>query len=458
MDQLFAYDVFISYSHLDKDIVHPLVFRLKQDGVRVWMDDLEIQPGDSIPSRVQEGIQTSRVLLLFMSRNALESKYVEMERASAQFRDPINNDRRFVPVRLDNCTIPDTLSHYLYVDWRLNSEEQYGKLLAASRCAPDLDLDGEERAPVAESVLTGHKGTVLCVSMTPNGRWAVSGGKDRTVRSWDLVHRISTGVLQGHADDILSVVITKDGRRAVSGSADGTVRVWDLESRRSQVLYKGQCPVSSISATPSGDRVLTGDAEGMIRLWHLDADPPKAMLNLGPCKSWVWTLAMSADACWAVSGGRERDAHVWDLRKAKHMKVLKGHSSWIWSVALTANGGTAVTGSADRLIRCWDMRTGTCVKALKEHTSDVLGVATTASGSGVVSGSADRTVRFWNPQGSLGPKSRVGHTAEITSVALAERQGAHLAVSASRDGTLRVWNANTTGMSTPDPQGTDLER
>ena len=33
----FEYDVFLSYSHEDKDIVHPLAEKLREDGVRVWL-------------------------------------------------------------------------------------------------------------------------------------------------------------------------------------------------------------------------------------------------------------------------------------------------------------------------------------------------------------------------------------------------------------------------------------
>jgi hypothetical protein len=46
----FQYDVFLSHSSKDKPVVRELAARLKKDGVRVWLDEEQIKPGDSIPA------------------------------------------------------------------------------------------------------------------------------------------------------------------------------------------------------------------------------------------------------------------------------------------------------------------------------------------------------------------------------------------------------------------------
>jgi beta-lactamase class D len=48
MGQRFKYDVFLSYSSKDRKVVRQLAKRLKKDGVRVWFDEWEIKPGDSV--------------------------------------------------------------------------------------------------------------------------------------------------------------------------------------------------------------------------------------------------------------------------------------------------------------------------------------------------------------------------------------------------------------------------
>jgi WD40 repeat protein len=82
------------------------------------------------------------------------------------------------------------------------------------------------------AVLEGHTHWVTSVSVTGDGRTAVSGSHDRTVRVWDLAGGRCSAVLVGHTSLVTSVSVTGDGRTAVSGSHDRTVRVWDLAGGR----------------------------------------------------------------------------------------------------------------------------------------------------------------------------------------------------------------------------------
>ena len=63
----FRYDVFLSHSDKDKEVVREVATRLRQDGLRVWFDEWVLKPGDSIPANVNEGLERSRVLVLCMS-------------------------------------------------------------------------------------------------------------------------------------------------------------------------------------------------------------------------------------------------------------------------------------------------------------------------------------------------------------------------------------------------------
>ena len=52
MTDRFKHDVFLSHSARDKPVVRALAVRLKADGLRVWFDEWEIKPGDSIPAKI----------------------------------------------------------------------------------------------------------------------------------------------------------------------------------------------------------------------------------------------------------------------------------------------------------------------------------------------------------------------------------------------------------------------
>jgi hypothetical protein len=90
MADQFQFDVFLSHSSLDKDIVRPLAERLRADGLRVWFDAWEIKPGDHLMKKIEEGLEQSRVLVLCMSANAFGSDWAQLESYTFRFRDPLN--------------------------------------------------------------------------------------------------------------------------------------------------------------------------------------------------------------------------------------------------------------------------------------------------------------------------------------------------------------------------------
>ena len=80
-DAVFTHDVFLSHSAKDKAVVRPLAERLRADGLKVWFDDWEIKPGDSIPAKIEEGLEHSLVPVLCMSGQAFGADWAQLEAA-----------------------------------------------------------------------------------------------------------------------------------------------------------------------------------------------------------------------------------------------------------------------------------------------------------------------------------------------------------------------------------------
>ena len=115
MSQHFQYDVFLSHSTKDTAVVRDVAERLRGDGLRVWLDEWEIRPGDSIPAKIEAGLEHSRVLVLCMSAHAFgcDPGAPGLESGTIRFRDPLNQRRRFIPLRLDDASIKGSLTQFL---------------------------------------------------------------------------------------------------------------------------------------------------------------------------------------------------------------------------------------------------------------------------------------------------------------------------------------------------------
>lgn len=128
MDSNFTYDVFVSHSDKDKQVVLELVGRLKNDGLRVWIYEDETQ--DKLMSAaIAAGLNASRLLLVAWSSSAMESEWIEYEISFFHRRDPANRKGRIVVLRLDE-TIPNgILEPFAYRKWIDRSPEEYAGLI-----------------------------------------------------------------------------------------------------------------------------------------------------------------------------------------------------------------------------------------------------------------------------------------------------------------------------------------
>ena len=106
------YDVFISYSRYDMEFVRSLVSDLKQRDVKVWFDQFEIQPGDPIFRKSQEGLRNSRYVLILFSPSSVSSSWFRreiLEIQSAVSADPSSSRDRLIPVILGQVKLPSEI-------------------------------------------------------------------------------------------------------------------------------------------------------------------------------------------------------------------------------------------------------------------------------------------------------------------------------------------------------------
>jgi len=96
------------------------------------------------------------------------------------------------------------------------------------------------------------------VSVTPDGRRAVSGSCDNTVRVWDVETGACLGTLEGHSRWVVHVAVTSDGKRAVSASSDKTVRIWNLETGACEAVLRVSARVLFAAISAPLNRLLVG--------------------------------------------------------------------------------------------------------------------------------------------------------------------------------------------------------
>ena len=117
----------------------------------------------------------------------------------------------------------------------------------------------------------GHADTVRSVAFSPDGRWALSGSADETLRLWELSKGRCVRTFKDHTDSINSVAFAPDSRWALSGSRDKTVRLWELSTGRCLRTFERHTDeVNSVTFSLDGRWALSGSKDKTLRLWELD--------------------------------------------------------------------------------------------------------------------------------------------------------------------------------------------
>ncbi len=449
MAEDFKYDVFLSHSAKDKTVVRPVAERLRTNGLRVWFDEWEIRPGDSIPAKIEEGLEYSRVLVLCMSANAFGSDWAQLEAGTFRFRDPLNKERRFIPLRLDDAPIKGSLSQLLYINWLpADREQEYAKLLEA--CRPPVRAKVWQKKSICREfagkvVQLKHKNIGICAyAFTPDGKRVITGCSDESMRLWDLETCQLKYVFKGDTHNpfkegtypILKVQWSYDGQRALSYSSNGIVRVWNVKN--GYWIFQSE-KASGAALSEDGLYVLTSPD---FCLWHVETrqlvnhfDIPHES-GYSICENEAFALSPNC-RCLLVQDYR---GTLLLLKKMSEKKIisLTGHTSRVDSLAWSSDERRILSGSCDKTLRLWDAVKGKCLCVFEGHTDIINGVAWSANQHHVISCSSDKTVRLWDAEKGNCLRILEGHTAEVISVAYSA--DGRSAFSGDSKGGIRVWD------------------
>jgi len=132
--------------------------------------------------------------------------------------------------------------------------------------------DGKEAHRISRNPNNGEPHT--CMTLTPDGRYVISGGHDGTI----IAYRLKTGEIShkfyGHPETVGSISVSPDSRLLVSGSSDNTIKLWEISTGKLLLtIFQGADDewVAWISdgnyiSSPRGDKYVG---------WHVNNGPDK---------------------------------------------------------------------------------------------------------------------------------------------------------------------------------------
>jgi WD40 repeat protein len=324
----------------------------------------------------------------------------------------------------------------------------------------DLDNGAEQlRLTSADQVNT--------ISLSADTKVLATGSDDGVARLWDLASGKPTGSYNWHERDVKSVALSPDGKYLLTGGGkrDGALILTNLQTgaieRKFGFTVFG---TNSIAFTPDGTRAVTGQ---IIPGGDDYADDPTIDPELKNISLIVWDVASGAPIYKltdVIAAGDRHDSIntvlitpdgtqiigatgagaqilIWDLETGKQLRTLdlnKGGKAN--DIALSADGKFLVAGSTDKTFMIWEVASGKVVFNSPPQAAAVTTVALNGDGTSVAVAS-ETEVAIWDLRSGQKVRSFLGHRREIRRLLFTA--GGHELVSASADGTTRVWRVET---------------
>ena len=360
----------------------------------------------------------------------------------------------------------------------------------------DLQLDArtalhQETLITRESNrLDGHERAAYSFTFSPDGKFIISTGQDKTVRVWNFSGPLMPPLTK-HGNEVLAVAYSSDGNFFVSGDADGVINLWSCKDEvlsryraesetspedrstdqdspcqwiRTLTLPYGPSPknlskrIVRLSISPGSQYIAASSFDENVYLWKRSSGPePFQFMKRLPHNGPVFGLDFSPKDRVLVSGDFSGQVKIWPLEEKLDASTPtpipnpKKIDDPVYDTRFSFDGKLVAIGGANGRLKVWNRDTDKVVD-LPGHREGFVHVLFHPFERRLISADTEGIINLWQPEdlnralnGSDGapdeeapqPIALLGHQGSITRIQFSA-DGSYFA-SASNDDTIRLW-------------------
>jgi WD40 repeat protein len=249
--------------------------------------------------------------------------------------------------------------------------------------------------------------------------------------------------LKGHTGAVYALENANSANKIFSGSVDRIVAEWDLgHPEAGEMAAQVKEPVYCLKMLPGTKYLMAGQAKGGIHIINLPSKKEERLLQYHTGA--IFDLAFSEEHDLLFSAGGEGTFAISRLKDLSLIKTIKLSEDKIRSIAVHPLQKEIAIGCGDGTICIYELPSLELKKRWIAHTEkfSVNTVVYNPSGNFLLSGARDAHLNIFDVLNNYMPVTSIpAHNYAIYSIAWSPDQ--RLFATASRDKTIKIWNAET---------------
>ncbi|XP_015110704.1 WD repeat-containing protein 3 [Diachasma alloeum] len=214
--------------------------------------------------------------------------------------------------------------------------------------------------------IQAHTGEVWSIVLYPDLKGVASGGGDQTVKFWNfelieddksdtkckvlsVLHKRTLKLEEG----VLCVRISPNGRFVAVALLDSTVKIFFLDTFKFFIsLYGHKLPVLCMDISSDSTLIATGSADRNIKIWGMDfGDCHKSLFAHDDS---VTGLNFVPRTHYFFTSGKDGRVKEWDADSFQKIVTLQGHTGEAWNCAVSPNGMFVASCGSDKVVRLYE--------------------------------------------------------------------------------------------------------